>query len=251
MDQPTHQPAPPKPSRKPRRSRSQRQLTRGRVLLYRLAVFLAYLWLELLWRTCRIRVLNEAALHQAIAEHKAVVPVCWHQHLLLCGRYVLDRTRHAIKPGFMISPSVDGEAPTWLAQRYGAHVVRGSGSYTGVRAVRGVYQAIVKDRISPLITPDGPRGPRFEFKAGALFSAQISGAPVIPMAYAARPAKLLRTWDKFVLPFPFARVVIALGDPIYVARDIPDEDKEKLEADMPRRMHEAYHQAARELRGWR
>jgi lysophospholipid acyltransferase (LPLAT)-like uncharacterized protein len=64
----------------------------------------------------------------------------------------------ALKSGFMISPSVDGQGPTMLAQMYGSHVVRGSGSYTGVRAVRGVYNAIVKEGISPGITPDGPRG---------------------------------------------------------------------------------------------
>ena len=87
----------------------------------------------------------------------------------------------------MISPSVDGQGPTMLAQMYGSHVVRGSGSYTGVRAVRGVYNAIVKEGISPGITPDGPRGPRFKFKPGAIFTAQISRKAVVPIAFAAQP----------------------------------------------------------------
>ena len=85
----------------------------------------------------------------------------------------------------------------------------------GVRAVRGVYQAIVKDLISPTITPDGPRGPRFVAKPGAIFTAQISGKAVVPIAYAARPAKLLRTWDKFVIPWPFATIYFAIGEPFY------------------------------------
>ena len=102
---------------------------------------------------------------------------------------------------------------------YGAHVVRGSGPYTGVRAVRGVHQAIVKDGISPGITPDGPRGPRFKLKPGAIFTAQISRKAVVPIAYAAKPAWMLRTWDKFVIPPPFARIVIAIGEPYYPAED--------------------------------
>ena len=140
-----------------------------------------------------------------VREQGAVVPVFWHQHLLICARSGRRAGVAGLKPGFMISPSVDGQAPTMLAVLYGAHVVRGSGSYTGVRAVRGVHQAIVKEGISPGITPDGPRGPRFKFKPGAIFTAQITGKAVVPIAYAAKPAWMLRTWDKFVIPSPFAQ----------------------------------------------
>ena len=136
----------------------------------------------------------------------------------------------------MISPSVDGQAPTMLAALYGAHVVRGSGSYTGVRAVRGVYQAIVKDGISPGITPDGPRGPRFKFKPGAIFTAQISGKAVVPIAYAAKPAWILRTWDKFVIPSPFAKVSIAIGEPYFPPEKLDDEQMAAAQRELERRM---------------
>jgi lysophospholipid acyltransferase (LPLAT)-like uncharacterized protein len=143
----------------------------------------------------------------------------------------------------MISPSVDGEAPTWLAQSYGAHVIRGSGSYTGLRAVRGVHQAIVKDNISPGVTPDGPRGPRFKFKPGAIFSSQISGKPVVPLAFAAHPASVLKTWDKFVFPMPFARVAIAVGEPFFAPSEMTDEQMKAAQAEMEKRMLETYRTA--------
>jgi len=174
------------------------------MVLYRAAALLAYVVIETLWRTCRLRFVNLDRLTTLVREQGAVVPVFWHQHLLMCARFIADR-RAELKTGFMISPSVDGQAPTMLAELYGAHVVRGSGSYTGMRAVRGVYQAIVKEGISPGITPDGPRGPRFKFKPGAIFTAQISRKAVVPIAYAAKPAWILRTWDKFVIPPPFAK----------------------------------------------
>ena len=68
-----------------------------------------------------------------------------------------------------------------------------------------------------MITPDGPRGPRFKFKPGAILLAQMSGRPILPMAFAASRAWLIK-WDKFVLPVPFARIVIAVGAPRYVPR---------------------------------
>jgi len=232
---------------KSHRTKSQRRLTAGRKLTYWLAVRLARLIIEILWRTCRIRIAGEARLTALIAEHGAVVPVCWHQHLLLCSRYLVSRPG-GMKSGFMISPSVDGEAPTWLAQSYGAHVVRGSGSYTGVRAIRGVHAAIVKEGISPAVTPDGPRGPRFEFKPGAIFAAQIAKKPVVPIAFAAKPAFVLDTWDKFVLPVPFGRVIIAIGEPYFPPHRMNDEEMKAAQEMMEGRMLETYRMAREALR---
>jgi lysophospholipid acyltransferase (LPLAT)-like uncharacterized protein len=215
--------------------------------VYRAAVFLAWLIIELLWRTCRLRIEGTDRLAALIKEHGAVVPVCWHQHLLLCGRYLVSKPA-GLKPGFMISPSVDGEAPTWLAQSYGAHVVRGSGSYTGLRAVRGAHQAIAKDGISPALTPDGPRGPRFKFKPGAIFAAQISGKPVVPLAFAARPAFVLKTWDKFVLPVPFSRVTIAIGEPLFPPAEMTDEQMVEAQREMERRLLETFRLASESLK---
>lgn len=231
---------------RPPRTKSQRRLTPARLFLYRLAALLAFGIIETVWRTSRLRFSGLERLQALVREQGAVVPVFWHQHLLMCARFIADR-RAGLKTGFMISPSVDGQAPTMLAQLYGAHVVRGSGSYTGMRAVRGVYQAIVKDNISPGITPDGPRGPRFKFKPGAIFTAQISRKAVVPIAYAAKPAWILKTWDKFVIPLPFAKVSIAIGEPYFPAQKLDDEQMEAAQRELERRMLETFKQAAAAL----
>jgi len=207
-----------------------------------MAAWLAYAIIETVWRTSRLRFVNLERLTTLVREQGAVVPVFWHQHLLMGARFIADR-RAELKTGFMISPSVDGQAPTMLAGLYGAHVVRGSGSYTGMRAVRGVYQAIVKDGISPGITPDGPRGPRFKFKPGAIFTAQISGKAVVPIAYAAKPAWILKTWDKFVIPSPFAKVVIAIGEPYFPTKKLTDEQMAEAQRELERRMLQTYKEA--------
>lgn len=232
---------------RPKRTKSKRKLTPGRIFLYRLAVGLAKAILEVLWYTGRIRFVGLTRFTELVSEHGAVVPVCWHQHLLICARFLVGKHAAPLKPGFMISPSVDGEAPTMLARSYGAHVVRGSGTYSGLRAVRGAHQAIERDGISPAVTPDGPRGPRFKFKPGAIFASQISGKPVVPLAFAARPAFVLKTWDKFVIPVPFGRIYIALGEPYFPPSEMTDEQMQEAQHEMERRMLETYREAAAAL----
>lgn len=236
------------PPSRPARTKSQRKLTPARMFAYRVAVYLGAFILEVLWRTSRLKIINLDRLETLLEEQGAVVPVFWHQHLLMAARFMASNRIKGMKHGFMISPSVDGQAPTMLAELYGAHVVRGSGSYTGVRAVRGVYNAIVKEGISPTITPDGPRGPRFKMKPGAIFTAQISGKAVVPVAYAASPARLLRTWDKFVVPFPFARLRIAIGEPYFPPKRMSDEEMAAAQEELERRLHETYKIAERALK---
>lgn len=219
-----------------------------RSLGYRLAVGATVLLLEVLWRTGRLRFIGEERLRNLIVEHGAVVPVCWHQHLLLCARYMVARRIPGLRAGFLISPSLDGEAPSMLARAYGGEVVRGSGTYTGPQAVRALYKQVKGDKLSPLITPDGPRGPRFEFKGGAITIAQLCGVPVVPLAFAARPAKVLGTWDKFVLPFPFSRIVIAIGEPYMPPRKATPEEAEAMQRAMSARLHETYRAALANLR---
>jgi lysophospholipid acyltransferase (LPLAT)-like uncharacterized protein len=218
-------------------------MTPLRRLGYWLAVSMAWLLVELLWRTGRIRVVGEERLQALIAEHGAVVPVCWHQHLLICARYVAARRVAGLKVGYLISPSLDGEAPTMLAKLYGAEVIRGSGTYTGTQAVRQLYKYVKSDHLSPLITPYGPRGPRFEFKGGAITIAQLCAVPVVPLAFAAQPVKVFRTWDKFVLPAPFARIVIAVGEPFLPPRKATPEAAAAMQVAMAKRMQETFRSA--------
>ena len=135
-----------------------------------------------------------------------------------------------------------------LVRRIGGGVIRGSSSHTGARALRDYYQALVKDKLSPVITPDGPRGPRFKFKPGAILLAQMSGRPMLPLAYAASRAWLVK-WDKFVIPVPFARIAVAIGAPRYIPRGTDAAGMEKLQADMEVELKRLYEVAASGLHG--
>jgi lysophospholipid acyltransferase (LPLAT)-like uncharacterized protein len=226
---------------------SSRRLTWRRRLAYRLATPVALLVLRFWWSTCRIvQVLGAEHLEAALAKAPSLLPCYWHQHELFCARWLLDQRQKGLKLGFLISPSVDGEVPAQIARRLGAEVIRGSSTHTGARALRDYYNLLVKEQVSPVITPDGPKGPRFKFKPGALLLAQISGRPLLPMAYAASSAWLV-SWDKFVIPRPFSRIVIAVGPPRSVPRTLATHDSAAMGA-LQEEMEQELHRLARAAR---
>jgi lysophospholipid acyltransferase (LPLAT)-like uncharacterized protein len=202
-----------------RLTRGQRQLTRGRMLVYRIAVFVAWGLLRFFWSSCRrMPVAGLDGAREALRVHRSVIPVYWHQHIVFGIQALRLLEPHGLTPGFLISPSVDGTGPAMLARRIGGHVIRGSSTHTGARALRDFYEAIVKQQISPAITPDGPRGPVHEFKQGAVVLAQLTGKPILPIAVSASRTLRFSTWDRFELPLPFSRVVISIGEPVIVPR---------------------------------
>jgi lysophospholipid acyltransferase (LPLAT)-like uncharacterized protein len=213
-------------------TRSGRRMTPARRLLYAMAVPLASALIRAWWRLCRVvRVEGLEHLDAALARAPSLVPCYWHQHQLYCGKFLVEQRSRGLTPGWLISPSVDGELGAMLVRRFGGAVIRGSSTHTGARALRDYYQALVRENVSPVITPDGPRGPRFKFKPGALLLAQMSGRPILPMSYAASHAWLIK-WDRFVIPMPFSRIAIAIGTPCYVPRVTDAATLERLQAKM-------------------
>jgi lysophospholipid acyltransferase (LPLAT)-like uncharacterized protein len=206
----------PPPAEEPYRGRP---LTFWRKQLYRLAVPLGMLLIRFFWWSCRVvRVITADGVDVAVRSGP-IIPVYWHQHQLFCTRHLLTMRAIGVKPGFLISPSVDGEIPAMIAKAERAYVIRGSSSHTGARALRDYYVAL-QAGVSPAITVDGPYGPAFECKPGAVMLAQLSGRPVVAMSFFAERAWLFRAWDRFVLPWPFARIVMAVGTPRYVPKGL-------------------------------
>lgn len=222
-------------------TRSSRRMTRARRALYAVAAPLGVALIRAWWLTCRVvRVEGEEHLAAALARAPSLIPCYWHQHQLYCGKFLIEQRARGLAPGWLISPSVDGELGAMMVRRFGGAVIRGSSTHTGARALRDYYQALTRDGISPVITPDGPRGPRFKFKPGALLLAQMSQRPILPMAYAASRAWLVK-WDKFVIPVPFvARIAIAVGPPRYVSRVTDAAALERLTDELEHELKRLY-----------
>ncbi|MGH8232250.1 MAG: lysophospholipid acyltransferase family protein [Steroidobacteraceae bacterium] len=197
--------------------------------------------IRLWWRSCRIvAVAGEEHLQQVLARWPSFLPCYWHQHQLFCARYLLrEQQRRQFRLGFLISPSVDGELGAMIVRRAGGAVIRGSSSHTGALALKTYFEALMRERVSPIITPDGPRGPRFKFKPGAILLAQMSGRPMLPLSFAASRATLVH-WDRFVLPWPFARIAIGIGAPREVPRALEPAAMAELQLEMEHSLHAAF-----------
>ena len=228
-------------------TRSGRRLTAGRRLLYRLIVPVGIGLVRLVWGSSRVvRVLGTEHILTALARAPSFIPVYWHQHQLFCVKQLLQLRGAGVKLGFLISPSVDGELGAMLVRSLQGEVIRGSSTHTGARALRDYYQALAHDNISPAITPDGPKGPPWKFKPGAVLLAQLSGRPIIPMSYAASRAWKIK-WDKFVIPKPFARIAIAIGEPVYVPKGLDAAGLEGFQLSMEGRLHALFEEAEKAI----
>ena len=215
-------------------------MTPTRRALYALAAPLGIGLIKLWWRMCRVvRIEGAQHLDAALAESASLIPCYWHQHQLFCAKWLLEQRSRGLQVGWLVSPSVDGELGAMLVHRLEGVAIRGSSTHTGARALRDYYFALVRDRVSPIITPDGPRGPRFQFKPGAILLAQMSGRPILPLAYAASRAWIFH-WDKFVLPKPLARIAIAVGPPYRVPRSADAGELARHQRELERELHRLY-----------
>jgi len=186
----------------------------------------------IIWSTCRVRVEGEANVDRLVGTNKPFIPCYWHQHHFFCSWYMRRLIQRGLKIGFLISPSRDGEMPAKMARAWGGIVIRGSTTRTGAQTLRDMYNIVVKDGVSPVTTSDGPQGPIHVFKIGDILLSQFTQAPLLPLAYAANRAWQLNSWDKFLIPKPFAKVVITIGEPVTIKKGLLAEDLEPLRLQM-------------------
>ncbi len=188
----------------------------------RLSGRLVALYVRLVWRTTRWTVEPSPAA-KAVTEGGGPVIAClWHGRMLLTMPIKPpDRPVH-----ILISSHRDGLLISGGMKRLGMETVAGSSRRGGVSALRQMTR-ILGDSGIVVITPDGPRGPRMRAKAGAVKTAQLSRAPIVPLGAATSRGRALGSWDCFWLPYPFGRGVILLGDPILVPREASAADLEQ------------------------
>jgi hypothetical protein len=148
----------------------------------------------------------------------------WHNRLLLIS-YVLKRFVPHRRGAGLISASRDGDLVADLTQRFGFDVVRGSSSRLGTSGMLELTNVLASGR-DVLITPDGPRGPAYELGPGIVFLAQKSGAAVVPVNMEYSSCWRVKSWDRFVLPRPFAKVRVIFGPLHRVTLTTTDEEFE-------------------------
>ncbi len=171
------------------------------------------LWM---WST-RTTVLGEESYRNLRDRGRPVILMIWHGRLFITPYFFRNQ---GIMP--MISPSGDGELLVRLASGWGYKFLRGSGSHSMLKAWAALKEELAAGGVV-VIVPDGPKGPGKQVKPGALKLSQVTGAPIVPFSFSAGRRKILGSWDGFLLPRPFQRLVAVFGEPITVDPDLKDD----------------------------
>jgi hypothetical protein len=178
-------------------------------------------WLvKTLCGTLRVRVLRGDVEATVRAHSQNVIYAFWHGHLL----YLMYRYRSS-GVSILVSQSRDGEFLSRVLRHFGLPTIRGSSSRGGQRSLRELVRR-TRAGASAAIAPDGPRGPLHRAQPGIITLARLVGLPIIPVAVGARWKAECHSWDRFLVPLPGSRVVVAYGAPVVVP---PDADADLLE----------------------
>jgi len=179
----------------------------------------AVLWLFA--KSSRIKVLGEEGYRKLREERKPVIFLVWHGRIFLAPYFF---RRRGIMP--LVSPSRDGEIVAQIVSRWGYRILRGSSSHSIIRAWNEMKRLLLEGG-ELIIVPDGPRGPDRKLKAGCLKLAQESGAYLVPFSFSAARKKFLSSWDKFLLFYPFSKVVAIYGQPLTIDPQLGEDELEK------------------------
>jgi lysophospholipid acyltransferase (LPLAT)-like uncharacterized protein len=193
--------------------------------------------------TLRLREDGVESMQELWTARRPLIYAVWHGRILMIPwlSQRLRRTRGARATRVLASRSRDGELVARWVRRFELSVVRGSSSRGGAEALRALAAA-VRAGHDVAVVPDGPRGPREQLQAGLVVLAAVTGAPVVPLGFAARPARRLASWDRFLVPWPFARAAVVFGKPATVPRGA---DRETARTDLERALREVTETADR------
>ena len=183
--------------------------------------------LQLWVRTLRYEIDDRAGVVGKPADQN-YIGALWHNRLLIFP-FVLRRFFSNRHGAALISASRDGDLLADAITRFGFDVVRGSSSRLGASAILQLTDVLASGG-DVVITPDGPRGPVYELGPGIIYLAQKSGAAVLPVNMEYSSCWRLKSWDRFILPRPFAKICVIIGQPHRVrsTNTVDDFEAERL-----------------------
>jgi lysophospholipid acyltransferase (LPLAT)-like uncharacterized protein len=168
------------------------------------------------------------------SENRPFILSFWHGRMLM----IPPTWRRGRATHMLISQHRDGELMARAMDSFGIGTVRGSAAKAGKKdkggsgALRQIVRQLKLNEYAGL-TPDGPRGPRMRASTGVIVAARLAQVPILPVTYAVKYRRVINSWDRFILPWPFNRGVYLWGEPIDVHSDItetPEQAALRLEA---------------------
>lgn len=189
-----------------------------RFLGIRIASFL----INVLLKTVRLRIENSDVVKELDKQKKNYVVAFWHGSMLI--GWFMQRNRNFAS---LVSKSKDGDVLTAILEKWNFHVVRGSSSKGGHEALDMMIH-LTEENYHLAITPDGPTGPIFKMKPGAVITARRSQIPLLLVGIGMKSKWTLKSWDKFEIPKPFSAVTAIYSQPIMISAILTKEETSEV-----------------------
>lgn len=179
--------------------------------------WIAALYIRFVNMTTRWTVVGPDDFESRLDLDKPVIGVFWHARMMMIP-HLWKRFAGRRKMNMLISGHRDGRLIARLIGLLGITTITGSSTRGGTDALRTILRTLQGGE-SVAFTPDGPRGPRMRASLGPVVAARLSGVPIYTVSYSVRRGRLFDSWDRFLLPLPFGRGVMAVAHAIAVPRD--------------------------------
>lgn len=213
----------------------------------RLGAWMVYIVLRTVQATIHYKLIDHSAYFDLPSANepkhqprRQAIYCLWHNRLASCMKayQCFGRPR---KPAnglaALISASKDGAFLAGILELFKVQPVRGSSSRRGSQALLELTTWAERG-YDLAITPDGPRGPRYQIQEGVMSLAQITGLPILPVSFNLTGKISLKSWDRFQIPLPFARCEVLIGQPIFVPREVTEEQRQQLRQRLEARLRD-------------
>lgn len=184
--------------------------------------FLVRFFMRLILWTNKVELVGIERYYQEVKKHPSII-VLWHNRVVLGPNFFGEYLNRSSNYTAYVSSSRDGE---WLAvatESYpNGYTIRVPKRHKH-ESLRQFIKTLKKSVL--LITPDGPRGPKYQMKPGVIFAASAAKAQLFPFSWSATKTWKLKSWDGLRIPKPFGRIIIGFGEPFFLNAHSKLEDK--------------------------
>lgn len=198
---------------------------------------LLYSSITMLCSTLKFNFRNQNHILDLQKQNRNFVLAFWHG-TMLAPWYVHRNSNFAA----LVSKSKDGSLLEKVLKPWNYSVIRGS-SHTGGSIALGILIDFARNEKSIAITPDGPRGPAFKMKPGAVVTAKRSGIPLLMVGVGYQQKRYLSSWDKFQVPKMFSKVNLVYSDPVDIDANLSYEETSRIITDCECRLNELQKEA--------
>lgn len=225
----------------------------GKVPSWRKRLMMGYILpvigVVVLWLICksvRIEKVDDHYEKDVESEREGFIYSFWHGRIFYFAHFYRWRGINVL-----ISRSQDGELIARVIRMLGYRTSRGSTTGGGgSRALASMARYMQDTLLSTSICPDGPRGPRYRATKGIIFLASITGRPILPMTNSFRRMRVFRSWDRFILPYPFTRGVVIYAEPVRVPPGASEEVMEAKTRELERKLNTISYRADNYFSKW-